>query len=145
MHEIIFEVPGRPRGKGRARATKAANHVRMYTDRQTLEFENLIMACFLKNGVAEMFPREPIKIEIRAYFAPRKSWPKWKRKEAESGKLRMMQVPDTDNIVKVVMDALNGLAYHDDSQVTEIDAAKAYGPRDYMRIKLTLARGEFGE
>lgn len=145
MLKVEFEVPCRPRGKGRPRATSAGKHTRMYTDAKTIAFENLIMACFREHGVVEMFPREPIRIQIRAYFVPRKSWPKWKRESANAGTLPMMQTPDTDNIAKVVMDALNGLAYHDDSQVTEIDATKAYGERDYMRITLTLARGEFGE
>ena len=35
--------------------------------------------------------------------------------------------PDCDNIAKIVLDALNGLAYDDDSQVTELEVHKFYG------------------
>ena len=35
--------------------------------------------------------------------------------------------PDGDNILKVVLDALNGLAYDDDRQVVKMCIIKAYG------------------
>ena len=34
--------------------------------------------------------------------------------------------PDIDNLVKFVLDSLNGTLYHDDSQVVDISASKAY-------------------
>ena len=42
---------------------------------------------------------------------------------------------DIDNHVKAVMDALTGICYADDSQVTEIHAAKHFGE---PRIEITL-------
>jgi len=34
--------------------------------------------------------------------------------------------PDIDNLVKFVLDPLNGTRYHNDSQVVDISASKAY-------------------
>ena len=34
------------------------------------------------------------------------------------------KTPDVDNLVKLILDALNGIAYHDDRQVAAILAAK---------------------
>ena len=34
--------------------------------------------------------------------------------------------PDVDNLVKFVLDCLNGLAWDDDAQIVEIDAVKRY-------------------
>jgi Holliday junction resolvase RusA-like endonuclease len=42
--------------------------------------------------------------------------------------------PDTDNIVKAVMDALNGAAYHDDSQVTTLHVYKRYGIAPCVKV-----------
>lgn len=51
----------------------------------------------------------------------------------EDGKLDMLEgrelplkKPDMDNIVKVVADALNGVAYHDDTQIALVQAKKCY-------------------
>lgn len=37
-----------------------------------------------------------------------------------------LKKPDMDNIVKVVADALNGVAYNDDTQIVLVSAKKAY-------------------
>lgn len=51
--------------------------------------------------------------------------------------------PDVDNLVKLVKDALNALAYEDDRQVTRLVAEKVYGPEDATHITLKpLAAGE---
>lgn len=46
--------------------------------------------------------------------------------------------PDLDNIVKLVMDGLNGVAFHDDSQVIEIHAfsewAHVNGPGVLIKV-----------
>lgn len=63
-----------------------------------------------------------------------KSKPKYMEGEADTDK------PDVDNVLKLVMDALNGVAYKDDSQVTEATIKKHRRFRRskaYMRIKVT--------
>lgn len=42
--------------------------------------------------------------------------------------------PDLDNLVKLVKDALNGVAYVDDSQVAHLRAEKLYGPTAYTSV-----------
>jgi Holliday junction resolvase RusA-like endonuclease len=48
--------------------------------------------------------------------------------------------PDADNYAKLVLDALNGLAWHDDSQITELVARKLprtkHGSGDRIDIKV---------
>lgn len=34
--------------------------------------------------------------------------------------------PDIDNVIKIILDALNGIAYKDDCQVVEVIAVKKY-------------------
>ncbi len=50
--------------------------------------------------------------------------------------------PDIDNLSKAVMDALNEVAYTDDSQIVALDAMKIYGPDEGVLVCLkTLQRG----
>ena len=37
-------------------------------------------------------------------------------------------VPDADNCAKMILDALNGIAYLDDAQVASLSVRKVYGP-----------------
>ena len=39
-----------------------------------------------------------------------------------------MQKPDADNVGKIVLDALNKIAYIDDSQVAQVEVSKVWGP-----------------
>ena len=49
--------------------------------------------------------------------------------------------PDTDNIAKSVLDALNGLAYGDDKQIVELKVRKYYGVEPYVNVKLIELEG----
>jgi len=44
--------------------------------------------------------------------------------------------PDTDNLAKFIMDALNGVYYKDDSQVYSLEVLKRYGEEDSVRVQL---------
>ena len=48
------------------------------------------------------------------------------RKAIQTGVALPLVKPDIDNVVKVVMIALNGVAYHDDKQVVRQYAEKRY-------------------
>lgn len=43
---------------------------------------------------------------------------------------------DIDNIVKIILDSLNGVAYKDDAQVTELTVYKEYGVENKIKIEL---------
>lgn len=65
------------------------------------------------------------------------SWSRSKKELAERGMIRPSLRPDIDNLVKIVLDGLNGVAYLDDKQVVEIFASKAYSkePRTEVVIE----------
>ena len=64
------------------------------------------------------------------------SWSKRDREEAMQGRKECTVKPDIDNMVKAVLDGLNGVAWHDDKQVVSLVALKRYGSRDCVRITL---------
>ena len=57
--------------------------------------------------------------------------------------------PDIDNIAKVVLDALNDVAYGDDTQVVSLCMAKKYAESPRVEVEITtmleLERTEAGE
>ena len=69
---------------------------------------------------------------IKAFYTPPESWSKVK-KLRHIGKSKIT-TPDTDNIIKAVLDGLNGLAYKDDNIVSEIVSGKYYGDENKTEI-----------
>lgn len=58
----------------------------------------------------------------------------------EERKLRPLKKADADNVIKVYLDALNKLAYHDDVQVVDLQIRRFYS-RD-PRVVVTLQEAE---
>lgn len=78
----------------------------------------------------------PLKITVKAYFGLYKSYTKKRREACLSGQEVPTKKPDIDNIVKGIMDSLNGVIYHDDKQVIQLVAFKAYAEKP--RVEVTV-------
>jgi len=131
-----FVILGEPRGKGRPRFTRDGH---TYTDSETRAYEKKVRQAFLAAyPLREPFPKgEPVRAVMTAYYAIPKSESKIKRELMATGYIRPTKKPDTDNIAKIVLDSLNGLAYHDDAQVVTCEVRKYYGiePRVEVEVK----------
>lgn len=68
----------------------------------------------------------PLEIDITAFFNGKYSDNDWATKK-----------PDSDNIIKIVLDGLNKVAYHDDAQICKLSFEKKYSeiPRVEVKIK----------
>ena len=121
---MIFVVEGQPQGKARPRFSRRSGTV--YTPQKTMDYEKTIRASFLKaNG--EKIPADCyVRIDIMAYFKIPKSYTKGKRMACQYNINKPTVKPDIDNITKVVLDALNGVAYEDDKQVVNCRCEKRY-------------------
>lgn len=108
---IQFTVPGVPVGKGRPRVTRYGT----YTPQKTKDYEALVRRCWQTQS-GQTFPGEKgIVATFNAYFPIPKRTSKKKAGQME-GRLYLHK-PDSDNIAKGILDALNGNAYQDDSAV----------------------------
>lgn len=139
MHAICFTIPGKPQGKARARTfyNPKTNGMSSITPEKTVLYENLISTCYMQAAGEERFPDDSyLLIRIQAYFEPPKSASKKAKVEMLEGKILPAKKPDIDNIIKAVLDALNGVAYRDDTQVTELHARKRYG--EIPRVEVIL-------
>jgi len=136
-----FEVLGKPQGKQRAKVSTYGGFARAYTPKETVNYESLINLSFQKalNGGQTPFWDKPLDITIIAHYAIPKSFSKKKTADALSRVIRPQTKPDIDNVVKVVCDALNSVAYRDDTQVIRVTAEKIYGETP----KLVIILNEF--
>ena len=134
---VMFVVPGEPQGKGRPRFAKRGNFVTTYTPDKTVIYENLIKCEYERHcGGYRFKDDEPLRVEIVAVCAIPKSVSKKKRHDMIHGRIRPTKKPDCDNIVKCYLDALNDVAYKDDTQVVTCAINKLYGeePHTYVTI-----------
>jgi len=135
MSTICFEIPGEPQGKRRARFFKAGHFIKSYGDPKTVNYETFIREMFCLS-YPEFIPLEgQLDIEIMAFCAMPKSISKKKRELMQSGSLRPAKRPETDNIAKVILDALTGLTFKNDSQVVRLLVEKAYSDRPRVEIR----------
>ena len=124
-----FEVIGKVQGKARARTFYNAKLGRSQsvTPENTVLYENLIKLSFQQAEDKEtFFDGEPVAVCIEAYHKIPKSTPKKKAEEMKRGLIFPTKKPDVDNIAKVICDALNGVAWHDDTQVVSLEVNKFY-------------------
>lgn len=80
--------------------------------------------------------RRAISMQITAVYPVPASYPKRDKVAALAGDLLPTKKPDADNVAKVIADALNGLAYDDDAQITDLSVLKRYGEEPEVRVKL---------
>jgi len=130
---VTFIVNGPIVAKQRPRFNGSTNTV--FTPSKTIGYEGWIRDCYLFRGPGKALEGE-IKATIEAYLEIPKSTSKTKRIQMEKGIINPTKKPDSDNIAKSILDALNGIAYKDDSQVVELTVKKMYADKPYIRVTL---------
>ena len=134
---IAFTIPGAPQGKARARTCRNGH---TYTPDNTVLYENLVKTEFLRQcgrgqRIRSDDTRRAISMQITAVYPDPASYPKLDKVAALAGDLLPTKKPDADNVAKVIADALNGLAYDDDAQITDLSVLKRYGEEPEVRVK----------
>jgi Holliday junction resolvase RusA-like endonuclease len=126
-----FAVYGPPQGKGRARSTRTGHH---YTPAETVGYETRL-AWMFRQAAPDWVPLDgPVRLTIGVVYDVPESWSKRKQKAALDGGILPTVKPDWDNIGKIVSDALNGVAWKDDKQITSAVVTKWYGIQAALRI-----------
>lgn len=134
---VKFEVLGVPVGKSRPKFTTVKGHAVAYTPAKTVNYETLVRLSYQQQCAGCMFDKDkPLRAIIRAFFPIPKSVSKMKREQMRDLRILHTKRPDVDNIVKAVLDALNGVAYYDDSQIAEVMISKAYAEQPKVMIEL---------
>ena len=130
---VEFDVPF-VAGQKRPRFVRATG--RTYKDDSDSKRERRIAAAYVAAGGVVL--DGPVAVLIDCWRPLPKSRPK--RVESEPNTLK----PDADNVAKLVLDALNGVAYRDDAQVVVLRVTKHDRMRECARectsVRVTPAR-----
>ena len=127
---IAFEVPGEPIAFARTRMNSAG---RRFTPTRQANYGNLVKTIAAEKMANVKLFAGPVSIQIRAEYMHPASWSQ-KKKDATRWKTSK---PDADNIGKLVADAMNGIVYADDAQVSDCRVQKIYGLRDRIVVEVS--------
>lgn len=126
-----FNVPGEPRGKGRPRFSKG----HAYTDSETKAYERKIAVYYKKAHGGFSFPESAsLYVGVTAYYRIPKRATKAATEAMEARTVQPHRKPDIDNVLKGVLDALNGVAYKDDSSVVAVCGRKEFSHEPRLEI-----------
>lgn len=130
---VRLTLYGNPVGKARPRVTKTkAGKPLVYTPSRTAQAEEQWKALFLESGQTAFAEGTPLRLLLRAYLAK----PQYLRKRERLPVTK----PDLDNLTKLVLDALEGLAYHRDSNFVDMMQSKRYAVYpDSPRIEVEIS------
>jgi crossover junction endodeoxyribonuclease RusA len=130
---ITFTVYGiaQPQGSTRAFMPKGAKFPIITSDNKKLkpwrqEIAGTALQAMQSGGLARYVG--PVRLEARFIF----SRPKSAKKDAK----HKMTRPDVDKLARGLMDALTGIAYVDDSQVTVVWVCKLYGEDNRTEVTI---------
>lgn len=123
MSELQFTVPGEPVSKARARFTGYGSKVRSYTPAKTRTAEEVMARSFrAAGGTLESDSEVTFGVAVIFYNGTR-------------------QRRDVDNMLKLVLDGLNKVAWADDNQVVEVSGKKRYvDTREEARTEVSVYR-----
>lgn len=124
MIDIVFY--GKPIGKARPRFGRTkSGQVVTFTPQKTRDYERGIRALAQVAMVGKTVLEGPVKVTIKAYFAhkTKTGWHVYR--------------PDLDNIIKAVLDGLNGTVFDDDALVCQLVATKEYGEEERVEVQVS--------
>lgn len=133
----MFIVYGDPRGKGRPRAYKKGNFIKMYTDDKTMSYEAKVAHEFIASNEPKYFNNEPLIVTIGIYQQIPKNTSKKQKLLMLEDKKKPIKKPDIDNVIKAVLDGLNKVAYGDDTQVIGIFCNKFFDETPKVTINIS--------
>lgn len=138
MNSVSFTIPGPPQGKARPRVVRAQNGMSLtYTPDKTVRYEELVRIRFKAAAQGFRFQDDAqVGIQITAWYSISKSKSKKAKAAMLAGQINPTKKPDCDNIMKIICDALNGIAYKDDQQITLAQIRKKYA--DVPRVDVRL-------
>ena len=108
--------------KGKARPRFFNGHA--ITPKDTVNYENWVKLCYQQQDGRRL--EGPVRVAIIAYYKIPKSYSKKRIQAIREGREYPCKKVDCDNIAKIILDALNNIAFDDDKQVTELTVLKRW-------------------
>ena len=119
--------------KGKARPRFFNGHA--ITPKDTINYENWVRLCYQQQDGRRL--EGAIRVSITIYYKIPNSYSKKRVQAIREGREYPCKKPDIDNCAKVILDALNKIAYEDDKQVTELTVLKRW-TEENERVELEI-------
>lgn len=133
--QVKFTVLGEPKGKGRPRFNTHTGHA--MTPKDTANYETLVHMEYLAQCQNFRFPDEAmLDLRIKAFYSIPNSKSKKMKAAMLNNTIRPTKKPDMDNVIKIIADSLNQVAYRDDKQIVDCQCRKFYS--DTPRVEVTI-------
>ena len=107
-----------------------------FTPKDTVQYEKLVRECYQEQD--GRYLEGSVRALIIAYYKIPKSYSKKRVQAIRDGLEQPTKKPDADNIAKIILDSLNGIAYKDDSQIIELSVIKIY-TEELERVEFNLS------
>lgn len=138
---LKFTVLGDPVGQGRPRFTTIGGHVKAYDTKESRN-EKATVRMAAQEAIEKQgwtFPSSdmPISVIIASYRRVPKSKQRWFAEAAHRDEIVPLTKPDADNIVKLYLDAMNGVVFPDDKQVYDLHVVKLYTEQPRTEVIVT--------
>jgi len=128
---VTFTVPGKAVSKKRHRMTKRGH---TYTPADTVSYEGMVKVLAYNAMEHREVLTGPIDMRVTVYLAPPKSWSKRRHDLALDDCIIPTKKPDLSNVAKSIEDAMNGVVYRDDSQITQLTVSKWYSDEERVEV-----------
>lgn len=135
--KVKFIILGEPNGKGRPKFDTRGPYVRAVTPKKTANYEALVKMEYQAQCDGFMFGRDAaLGMLVTAYKPIPQSVSNRRRGKMLDNEIRPVKKPDWDNIGKIICDALNKIAYHDDAQIVDGRVVKRYSERPRVEVEI---------
>lgn len=109
-----------------------------YTPKETVSYENLVKLQYQIQCENHRYPDDvPIAVKIFVHLEPPRSASNVKKIRMLYQEEYPLKKPDVDNVAKIILDALNGIAYRDDKQVVELYVKKSYAGESGVGVTIS--------
>ena len=135
MKSLTIWFPISPQPWQRPKTRIINGWVQHYSPKKTTEYEREIADYFRSHPQRFKFEKDiPVAINLVFGMPIPKSTPKSRKDAMIEGVIKHTKRPDVDNMAKAVLDALNGLAWADDSQIVRLSITKEYTREPYVYL-----------
>ena len=132
FNEVLLRIPVTPTPKARPRFTRFG---RTYTPQKTVDYEKAVAEAYKTQTNGFKFEANTALCVSLLFGMPiPKSTSKANRKLMLNRSIKHTKKPDSDNLAKAVLDALNGIAWADDSQIIRLLSMKEYADEPYIQV-----------
>ena len=136
---LLCHIPGKPVAKGRPLARRRQGQIRLLTPEATERGEAWVRQCWL-DQVGHSLMTGALEVRLQICSSVPKSYAAKLQVLAAQDEVRPLTKPDLDNVCKLALDALNGIAWLDDAQVVRVVIDKRYalpsaGPALWIAVR----------